>query len=292
MKALICTQCNNNNLVQQGDIYVCEYCGTQYTNEQIQKMQIEGTVKIDNTDLVQKFLQNARRAKLKEDWEETEKYYNMVEQNDPTNIEAIFYSSYGKAKASLIENDLYKRQAVFKVLQNCVSILDDNFDLADEEENKRIIEQISNDIIAMAESNYVYTEYKNGYGVVTSTNKLETVTLFNTLGIEFCTTLENIAKKIPDSQKQKRVHYYKIALVQAEYVLKNGSLVKPQFTIDLINKLHNLIHEIDSSYVIPAPPQAPKKKVNPLPFIIGGLIIIGAIIYGIAWGYSTVSVFM
>lgn len=290
MKALICTQCNNNNLVQQGDIYVCEYCGTQYTNEQIQKMQIEGTVKIDNTDLVQKFLQNARRAKLKEDWEETEKYYNMVEQNDPTNIEAIFYSSYGKAKASLIENDLYKRQAVFKVLQNCVSILDDNFDLADEEENKRIIEQISNDIIAMAESNYVYTEYKNGYGVVTKTNKYETVTLFNSLGIEFCTTLENIAKKIPDSQKQKRIHYYKVAIAQAEYVLKNGSLTNPQPTIDRINNYHRLIHEIDSSYVIPESPVAPKAKVNVAGCVVGFIAVaVIAIVIGYFIGYSLFS---
>lgn len=289
MKALICTQCNNNKLVQQGDIYVCEYCGTQYTNEQVQKMQIEGTVKIDNTDLVQKFLQNARRAKMKEDWEETEKYYNMVEQNDPSNIEAIFYSSYGKAKASLIENDLYKRQAVFKILQNCISVIDDNFDLADEEENKKIIEQISNDILAMAESNYVYTEYKNGYGMVTGSNKMDTVSLFNGLSLEFCTTLENIGKKIPDSQKQKRIHYYKVALKQAEYVLKNGSLARPQLTIDIINKFHNLIHAIDSSYVIPAPPQAPKKRVNPLPIIVGVIVGLLAIVFGFVYGYSLFS---
>ena len=37
----------------------------------------------------------------------------MVEANDPDNIEAIFYSAYGKAKSSLIENDIYKRYTVF-----------------------------------------------------------------------------------------------------------------------------------------------------------------------------------
>lgn len=47
-------------------------------------MMIEGTVdvsgstvKVDNTAFVEKYLANARRAKQKEDWDETEKYYNI-----------------------------------------------------------------------------------------------------------------------------------------------------------------------------------------------------------------------
>lgn len=73
--------------------------------------------------------QNKKRIGKKQ-----KKYYNMVEQNDPHNIEAIFYSSYRKAKQSLVESDLYKREAAFKVLRNCVSIIDDNFD-TDREKN-------------------------------------------------------------------------------------------------------------------------------------------------------------
>ena len=40
-----------------------------------------------------------------------------------------------------------------------------------EAEEKPIIEQITTDIITMACSNYVYTEWKDGYGNVTKTNK-------------------------------------------------------------------------------------------------------------------------
>ena len=43
---------------------VCEMCGS--------------TVKVDNSSFVQKSLENARRAKSKEDWEECEKYYNST----------------------------------------------------------------------------------------------------------------------------------------------------------------------------------------------------------------------
>ncbi len=66
---------------------------------------------------VERSLENARRAKAKEDWEECEKYYNMVEQYEPTNIEAIFYSSYGKARMALVDSDRFKREQKIKVLK-------------------------------------------------------------------------------------------------------------------------------------------------------------------------------
>ena len=145
MKQLTCEMCGSTELIKEGGFFVCQTCGCKYSVEEAKRMMIEGTVdvqgtvKVDNSAFVEKYLANARRAKQKEDWEETEKYYNMVEQNDPTNIEAIFYSSYGKAKRSLLESDIYKRQAAFKVLQNCVSIIDDNFNINNEAEQKEII---------------------------------------------------------------------------------------------------------------------------------------------------------
>lgn len=257
MKQLTCEMCGGTDLMKQDGAFVCQNCGMKYSVEEAKKMMIEGTVdvqgtvKVDNTAFVERYLQNARRAKQKEDWEETEKYYNMVEQNEPTNIEAIFYSSYGKAKASLVEGDLYKRQAAFKVLKNCVSIIDDNFDVEKEEENRKVIEEISNDIIVMACSNYVYNQRKNGYGIVTWSDKLETVTLFNLLNGEFIDSLKNIVNKISDEDISKRKFYYEVALKHAEFVLKNGSLGNPQGYKNIIMELHRNINAIDPSHEIP-----------------------------------------
>ena len=253
MKTLVCEMCNSTDMLKQDGMFICQSCGCKYSPEEAKKMLFEGTVKVDNSDFVEKYLANARRAKQKEDWEETEKYYNLVEQNDPTNIEAIFYSSYGKAKASLVDSDLYKRQAAFKVLQNCVSIIDDNFDIEKEEENRKIIDEISTDIIGMACSQYVYNERKNGYGFVTWTDKSQTIELFDNLGKEFMFTLEHIAEKISDNDKQKRVYYYNLALNHAEFILKNGSLTS-KIMFDFKNSImtyHKLIHEIDHSHEIP-----------------------------------------
>ena len=250
MKQLTCEMCGSTDLMKDGGVFVCQSCGCKYSVEEAKKMMVEGTVdvqgtvKVDNTEFVQKYLDNARRAKEKEDWGETEKYYNMVEQNDPSNIEAIFYSSYGKAKSTLIEADFYKREAAFKVLQNCVSIIDDNYKIEDEEENKIALEQISTDILLMACSQYVYTQRKNGYGMVVSSDKMKTVTLFNNLGKEFIIACERIAQKYPDENKGKRVYFYRLALKHAEFTLKNGHLANPDFYRKLVKTYKQWIEEI------------------------------------------------
>ena len=250
MKQLTCEMCGSTDLMKDGGVFVCQSCGCKYSVEEAKKMMVEGTVdvqgtvKVDNSEFVQKYLANARRAKEKEDWEETEKYYNMVEQNDPSNIEAIFYSSYGKAKSTLVEADFYKREAAFKVLQNCVSIIDDNYKIENEEENKVALEQISKDILLMACSQYVYTQKKNGYGMVVSSDKMKTVTLFNNLGNEFMVACEHIAKKYPDDKKGKRVYFYELALKHAKFTLWNGHLASPDGYRKIVKTYQEWIDEI------------------------------------------------
>lgn len=200
MKQLTCEMCGSTDLLKQDGVFVCQSCGCKYSVEEAKRMMVEGTVdikgtvQVDNTAFVQKYLENARRAKQKEDWDETEKYYNMVEQNDPNNIEAIFYSAYGKAKSSLVDSDIYKRKAAFKVLTNCISIIDDKYEIERREENKKVLLSIATDLSEMICSSFVFTQWKNGYGIVTKTNKGETYALFASLIYAFRESLANIAK--------------------------------------------------------------------------------------------------
>lgn len=249
MKALTCEMCGGTDVIKQDGFFVCQSCGTKYSTEEAKKLMIEGTVRVDNSALVEKYLANARRAKQKEDWEETEKYYNLVEQNEPTNIEAIFYSSYGKAKTALIDSDIYKRQAAIKVLQNCISIVDDNFNLEKEEEQKTIIKQISDDILSMSGSSYVYNQKKGSYGVVVWTDKRETELLFSNLNNEFCTTLNEIVKKYPE--KDSRIpFYYELAILHKTVVAKLGvTYLKPVY--EEIHAFHLRWHWIDPTHEVP-----------------------------------------
>lgn len=220
MKQLTCEMCGSTDLIKDDGVFVCQSCGCKYSVEEAKRMMIEGTVdiqgtvKVDNSAFVEKYLANARRAKEKEDWEETEKYYNMVEQNDPNNIEAIFYSSYGKAKMSLVDGDIYKRGAAFKVLQNCISLVDDHYDIRRREANEEAILSMGIDLGKMVCSEFVFTEWKNGYGVVTKTNKSETIDMFSGLLDAFKQTMNNI--RVVDDQTylhKAAIAFYTMAMV-------------------------------------------------------------------------------
>ncbi|MBR5518818.1 MAG: hypothetical protein IKV86_07340 [Clostridia bacterium] len=184
MKQLTCEMCGGTDLMKQDGAFVCQNCGMKYSVEEAKKMMIEGTVdvqgtvKVDNSAFVERYLQNARRAKQKEDWPETEKYYNMVEQNDPTNIEAIFYSTFARVKQALLEAETRdKRQSVFNILEKSVSVIDDNYDNTNEA-HENILSEIFADINNLENGTIVPTthlqEYvtKNGYGNIVDRNQI------------------------------------------------------------------------------------------------------------------------
>ncbi len=153
--AVKCPQCGADiQLDDSREFGFCNYCGTKVMQEKI-VVEHQGSVKVDNTDYVEKFLQNAHRALLKEDWEEVEKYYNLVEQNDPDSMEAVFFSSYGKAMLSLSDSDYFKREQKFSVLIKSMSIISDYYETTTENKEE-VIRKIGEYITKMECSSYVY----------------------------------------------------------------------------------------------------------------------------------------
>ncbi len=203
MKQLTCEMCGGVDLIKQDGVFVCQNCGMKYSVEEAKKMMIEGTVdvqgtvKVDNSAFVEKYLANARRALEKEDWEEVEKYYNMVEQNAPHNMEAVFFSSYGKAMLSMTDSDYYKRQQKFTVLNKSISVINDYFEVTNEDK-KAVLEKIASAIEKMFSVTYVYNP-NNGYGVG-GNGWMKNI--LNATKNAFITELKQIAEKHSDAYIQ------------------------------------------------------------------------------------------
>lgn len=254
MNRIACEMCGSNELIKENGVFICKFCGMQYSPEEAKKMMIagtvdvQGTVKVDNSSFVEKYLANARRAKQKEDWEETEKYYNLVEQNDPTNIEAIFYSAYGKAKVSLVSSDIYKREAAFKVLNNSISVIDDNFNFNNDMQELMMVEQISRDIFAMSNSSYVYNYTKNGYGVTVKNDSKQTVALFSQLSLAFTESLDNINARYGVQHRDKKLRLLKLALAHCEHVCANGAGINFNAVQAKVFEYHRQIQMLDPSH--------------------------------------------
>ena len=161
MMQIKCEMCGGTDLIKQDGVFVCQSCGLKYSVEEIRSMMIEGTVdvqgtvKVDNSAFVEKYLANARRAYDKEDWEEVEKYYNMVEQNAPNNMEAVFFSAFGKTMLAMTDDDYYKKQQKFTVLIKSISVINDYYELTTEDK-KAVLTKISEAVAKMYNVTFVY----------------------------------------------------------------------------------------------------------------------------------------
>lgn len=199
MKRLTCEMCGGTDLIKQDGVFVCQYCGTKYSVEEARKMMIDGTVdvqgtvKIDNSAFVQKYLENARRAYSKEDWEEVEKYYNMVEQNSPNNMEAVFFSSFGKAMLSLTDNEYFKREQKFGVLNRSISVINDYFEVSGENKEE-VLRKISDAI----EKCTVSLSYGTETNQPTQADHSYTIRLENSVRAAFLTELKQIKEAHAD----------------------------------------------------------------------------------------------
>lgn len=90
MKRITCETCGSNDIIKQEGYYICQSCLTKYTPEEAKKLLVEGTVKIDNSDRVVKWLELGRRAIEGDDYLSAEKYYTLVLEEVPDNWEAFF----------------------------------------------------------------------------------------------------------------------------------------------------------------------------------------------------------
>lgn len=88
MKAIVCELCGGNEFIKQDGMFVCQFCGTKYTVEEVKKLMVEGTVKIDNTDLIDNYLDMAKNAYDGGNGQSAFDYANKALEINPKNSEA------------------------------------------------------------------------------------------------------------------------------------------------------------------------------------------------------------
>ncbi|MBE5737150.1 MAG: hypothetical protein E7348_01990 [Clostridiales bacterium] len=159
MKQLTCEMCGSTELVKDGGYFICQTCGTKYSVEEAKKMMIEGTVevqgtvKVDRSDNIEKFYQLARRAREDGDSETATKYYEMILLENPNSWEAAFYRLLFSTKnctLAQMENKLY----------NFANSIESIFQLINNQDNKNeIYEEVY--VEALSLYNMFFTNYIN-----------------------------------------------------------------------------------------------------------------------------------
>lgn len=119
MKRLTCEMCGSTDLIKQDGVFVCQACGCKYSIEEARKMMVEGTVdvsgstvKVDNTGLIDSYLQTAENALRAQNNEEAENYANKIIEIDPTAYRAWFIKGKAAGWQTTGRNNRYPESIV------------------------------------------------------------------------------------------------------------------------------------------------------------------------------------
>lgn len=137
MNKLSCKMCGSPNILQYGNIYICQNCGTRYSVNDIQKMMIMGkvdvsgsTVNINNSERLNNLYLIARRARDNNNWTDAERNYNMILIDDPYSWEASFYVVYSRAMQCKIMDITSAANSIRDVEASVLSLIRTNVDPA------------------------------------------------------------------------------------------------------------------------------------------------------------------
>ena len=118
MKQLTCEMCGSTDLVKQDGVFVCQVCGCKYSIEEARKMMVEGTVevagtvKVDNTGLIDSYLQMAENALDSGNNAEAENYANKIIEIDPKSYRAWFIKGKAAGWQTTGRNNRYPESIV------------------------------------------------------------------------------------------------------------------------------------------------------------------------------------
>lgn len=97
MKKMVCELCGSNDFSKDNDgLFVCDYCRTKYTPEQAKGMLVEGTVRLDRSADLEKFIRLGASSLEHSNAAEAYDYANKALEIDTESSEAWFI----KAKAA------------------------------------------------------------------------------------------------------------------------------------------------------------------------------------------------
>lgn len=97
MKKLTCELCGSTDFIKENGVFVCQSCGCKYSIDEARKLmnesivQVEGVVKVDDTDKVATYKEIAINAYNSGNTKEAYQYFLKVLEINPTDYQSIFY---------------------------------------------------------------------------------------------------------------------------------------------------------------------------------------------------------
>lgn len=245
MKKLTCEICGGTDMLKEDDFIVCQDCGCKYTVEDAQDLLSE-EVSEDTPRNMEKCLELARRAVKKGDWSDAEDYYEVIEQNEPENIEAIFYLAY----ADCMQINVFSSIGItisFNSFESALESIIDIVSSANIYENMPMLRQMNDELygitsIEIGEDGLRKKEHKGSIYEYT-----DNISLIKSMSTVYMTMIFQIAQKLREenfADSKILIELYTIVCEYAEEINMGLSEV-----VDILDEYELILKSEDKTYI-------------------------------------------
>lgn len=184
------------------------------------------------------YLSLARQARSTENWPVAEQNYNMLLQNDPQNVEAIFYSAYSGVQLSFFSLNMENRHQKFNVLVNNINLITEFHYSADEW--REPLEMIGRDLIKLTRSGFLCkNQTRDDLGNSLQTDRFDTNQMLVKMELSFLQLLYKIMEQEPQNYLFIMIQAHAKHLLSVDYsrqtyyneILKNAAILNEQVRI-------------------------------------------------------------
>ena len=194
--------CNNCGKELPDGSAFCNFCGTKITvTSSDENINNNNNSTSKPNESIKEKLSSGREAKNRKDWRGVERFYGAVLLEDPNQYEALFYDAYAKAMETMSSQEVFKRKAEMNVLHTVLLDLPNHYD-PDDTENVEMISEIFLDLKNLIACSFVFTQTKNGYGMVISSNANETYAIF----VETVKNVKNVMDALSEKSDKISIH--------------------------------------------------------------------------------------
>lgn len=198
---MFCNKCGKK--LEDGSLF-CNYCGNKIniTEENSNtNATVTDSISAKVSDSITEKLISGREAKKRKDWRAVQRIYQSVLTEIPDQYEALFYDAYAKAMESMTGQDVFKRKAEMEVVHNVLSSLP-NYYVPDDSENLNIVSFMLRDMTELICFPFVFTQTKNGFGMVIASNAGETYAIF----VETVRLIYSVTNSLYEKKNELALH--------------------------------------------------------------------------------------
>ena len=241
MNKIVCELCGSNDVVKQDGFYICQHCGTKYTIEEAKKL--IGTVKIDKQEENENLLILARRARNQGNVENAEKYYGLLQQNDPNNWEASFFQIYYQGMNSNLLNLSTAIQNLATGAASTIELLSKSDDINKSANVATIVSYVADFAFsAVGISKNHYDKFREVDGSFAE---------YSDRGIRAYALLDFIEKAIKQHMPDEKENIKNVQLNMVKFLNEYPALFKTDYRAQELARLFAEIKQQDPSYEAP-----------------------------------------